>query len=69
MAGVNKISVDGVFYDVDDVTAVDYSDAQSLTDAQQEQARTNIRAVSSDDVTDDIGLKIVNGKICAIFSV
>ena len=42
MAGVTKVSIDGVFYNVDDVTAVDYSEDQELTSTQQEQARANI---------------------------
>lgn len=44
MAGVTSVVIDGVTYPVDDVNAVDFSEAQSLTDGQQEQARENIGA-------------------------
>ena len=47
MAGVTKVSIDGTMYDVDDVMAVDYGEAQSLTAAQQAQARDNIGAWDS----------------------
>ena len=50
MAGVTKVSIDGTFYDVDDVTAVDYSIAQSLTDNEKAQARGNIDALNSNDL-------------------
>ena len=44
MAGVTSVVIDGVTYPVDDVNAVDFSEAQALTDGQQEQARENIGA-------------------------
>lgn len=51
MAGVTKVSIDGTFYDVDDVTAVDYSIVQSLTDGQKARARDNIGAASANEVS------------------
>ena len=47
MAAVTKISIDGTEYNIDDVSAVDYSEVQSLTDEQKGQARENIGAWDS----------------------
>lgn len=47
MAGVTSVVIDGVTYLVDDVNAVDFSEDQGLTDGQQEQARENIGAGST----------------------
>lgn len=52
MAYVDHISVDGVQYDIRDAEAVSFEQEQTLTDAQQEQARTNIGAGSETDVTE-----------------
>ena len=49
MAGVTSVVIDGVTYPVDDVNAVDFSEAQALTDGQQEQARGNIGAGSTQE--------------------
>lgn len=63
MAYVDHISVDGVQYDIRDAEAVSYEQEQTLTDAQQEQARANIGAGSEADVADlkshlnDIGVE------------
>ncbi len=50
MAGVTSVVIDGVTYPVDDVNAVDFSEAQALTESQQEQARENIGAVSTQEL-------------------
>ena len=52
MAYVDHISVDGVQYDIRDAEAVSFEQAQTLTNAQQEQARANIGAGSEADVAD-----------------
>lgn len=52
MAYVDHISVDGVQYDIRDAEAVSFEQEQTLTDAQQEQARANIGAGSEVDVAD-----------------
>ena len=51
MAGVTSVVIDGVTYPVDDVNAVDFSEAQGLTDGQQAQARGNIGAASAADMS------------------
>lgn len=52
MAYVDHISVDGAQYDIQDKEAVSFAQNQTLTDAQQEQARANIGAGSAADVSD-----------------
>lgn len=51
MAGATRIVIDGVSYPVDDATAVDFEEQQTLTDAQKARARSNIGAASQDDMT------------------
>lgn len=51
MAGATRIVIDGVSYPVDDATAVDFEEQQTLTDAQKVRARSNIGAASQDDMT------------------
>ena len=52
MSYVDHISIDGVQYDIRDAEAVSFEQEQTLTDAQQEQARANIGAGSETDVAD-----------------
>lgn len=52
MSYVDHISIDGVQYDIRDAEAVSFEQNQTLTDAQQEQARANIGAGSETDVAD-----------------
>ena len=51
MSKATRVVVDGVNYPLDDTTAVDFSEAQSLNTAEKQQARTNIGAGSAADVT------------------
>ena len=51
MAGANRVVIDGVSYPIDDATAVDFEEQQTLTDAQKARARSNIGAASQDDMT------------------
>lgn len=51
MAGATRIVINGVSYPVDDATAVDFEEQQTLTDAQKARARSNIGAASQDDMT------------------
>jgi len=50
MSKATLVVVDGVSYPLDDTTAVDFSEAQSLTAAEKQQARDNIGAASEDQV-------------------
>lgn len=52
MSYVDHISIDGIQYDIRDAEAVSFEQEQTLTDAQQEQARANIGAGSETDVAD-----------------
>lgn len=52
MAYTDHIVVDGVQYDLRDKEAVSFAQQQTLTAAQQEQARENIGAGSAADVED-----------------
>ena len=51
MSKATRVVVDGASYPLDDTTAVDFSEAQSLSTAEKQQARTNIGAGSAADVT------------------
>lgn len=51
MAGVTSVVIDGTTYLVDDINAVDFSEAQGLTPTQQQQGRSNIGAASGTDMT------------------
>lgn len=61
MAYTDHIVVDGVQYDVRDKEAVSFAQEQTLTEAQQEQARENIGAGSAEDV-EDLGEQVVDLK-------
>ena len=54
MATFDKITVNGVTKDVKDSGAVRYDEAQTLTDAQKQQARGNIGALSQDDIANNL---------------
>ena len=51
MSKATRVVIDGVSYPLDDTTAVDFSEAQSLSTAEKQQARTNISAGDAADVT------------------
>ena len=51
MSKATRVVIDGVSYPLDDTTAVDFSEAQSLSTAEKQQARNNIAAGDAADVT------------------
>lgn len=51
MSKATRVVVDGVSYPLDDTTAVDFSEAQSLSTSEKQQARTNIGAGDAEDIT------------------
>lgn len=51
MSKATRVVIDGVNYPLDDTTAVDFSEAQSLSAAEKQQARTNIGAGDAADIT------------------
>ena len=51
MSKATRVVIDGVSYPLDDTTAVDFSEAQSLSTAEKQQVRTNIGAGDAADVT------------------
>lgn len=52
MSKATRVVVDGVNYPLDDTTAVDFSEAQSLSAAEKQQACTNIGLGNVDDTSD-----------------
>ena len=54
MAVIDGMNINGNAYDLRDKVAVRYNEAQTLTDAQKEQAKANIGAADAGDLQDTI---------------
>ncbi len=55
MAGMTHVVIDGTTYLIDDINAVDFSEAQGLSPSQQQQGRSNIGAASGADMAEAQG--------------